>query len=92
MRGTMGGYPELTATNHAESGVFNLRWTEATSEGDRRLSRARSGKIDQARTMAIHRITIILRAIIRSKTMCVPTKTERTPHTHQNWLSTDGSA
>ncbi len=44
------GVLELTATNHAESGVFNLCWTDAVqfSEGEIAVFlRARSGKIDQ---------------------------------------------
>jgi hypothetical protein len=44
------GVLEMTATNHAESGVFNLCWTDAVQfhEGEIAvLLRARSGKIDQ---------------------------------------------
>lgn len=44
------GVLELTATNHAESGVFNLCWTDTVqfSEGEIAVFlRARSGKIDQ---------------------------------------------
>jgi hypothetical protein len=44
------GVLELTATNHSESGVFNLCWTSAVEfrEGDIAVFlRARTGKIDQ---------------------------------------------
>jgi hypothetical protein len=44
------GVLELTATNHAQSGVFNVCWTNAVQfrEGEIAvLLRARSGKIDQ---------------------------------------------
>ncbi len=44
------GILELTAPNHAESGVFNLCWTDAVRFGEGEIAvflRARSGKIDQ---------------------------------------------
>jgi len=44
------GVLELTATNHAESGVFNLCWTDAVQFAEGEIAvflRARSGKIDQ---------------------------------------------
>lgn len=44
------GVLELTATNHAESGVFNLCWTDTVQFHEGEIAvflRARSGKIDQ---------------------------------------------
>jgi len=44
------GVLELTATNHAESGVFNLCWTNSVQFQEGEIAvflRARSGKIDQ---------------------------------------------
>jgi hypothetical protein len=44
------GVLELAATNHAESGVFNLCWTDTVPFGEGEIAvflRARSGKIDQ---------------------------------------------
>ncbi len=44
------GVLELTTTNHAESGVFNLCWTDTVQFGEGEIAvflRVRSGKIDQ---------------------------------------------